>query len=636
MRSLVIAGQWACTFVVIFGSGAAGYALPALGGHLSLMILPSGIAVAAVYRWGRSMWPAVLLAGVAIDFSHRQPLIACIGVGVGLALSALAVRVLLERGGFDAAFSRARDVSLFIVAAAIGMLPAPLFGYLGCTLAGLTVGAADPLNWLRWWSNTTAGVLMLSPLLFGASAHSFSALREHWRAGALWGFALALCCVAIFLASDGQLARPPLFLLALLLITYGTIYFGLVVAALGALAICLCSAWCIVFGHGAFAQLTPLQGLLMIWTLSGSLTGINLIITALLAERDAAARAKARADWRYAQVFDGCPQPIWVHDRVTRQFLMVNEATCRLYGWRREQMLEMQVDALLPRELAEVLAGETEELDGTGNPDGTGEPRETQHVTREGRTLDVEMWTRIIDCGGRSSVLVFAIDVTERRAFGQALIEAVAAEQRRIGQEVHDGLGQELTGVALTARALANRAARERDAIATELDELALLATGCIQEARLIVQGLSPLTDADGSLESALETLARRGSLSGTPVHFQSRISEPMALDLRARNHLYRIAQEAVQNALKHSGARAIEISLESEAGAVRLEVLDDGRGLSADEERPAGLGMRTMRFRSSAIGARLTLGRAPGGGYAIRCEVPRTRAWPGAARAPQ
>jgi PAS domain S-box-containing protein len=612
-------------FLCIFAGGALGYSLPHLGGQFTLVILPSGIAVAALFRWGRRLWPAVLLAGIAIELWHGGALISCLGVGIGLALSAVLVNALLGVGGFDGRFRSPSEVSVFIIAATLGMLPAPLFGYLGAILAGTPGGAFEPINWLRWWSNTTAGVLMLTPVLIAASPGSFESVREHWREALLWGIAVALCCVLVFIAPSGQIARPPLFLLAIGIAIFGAFYFGLVVTALGTLTICLCSAWCIVVGRGAFAQLTPLQGLLMIWTLSGALTAINLIVIALLGSRDAAMRARARADWRYAQVFDGSPQPIWVHDLATRRFLMVNEAACRQYGYTREELLGLEVDALLSPD-APAMALES------SAPPGN-DPLETQHRTRDGRTLDVEVWWRIIECDGRTSVLTFAHDVTERRAFGQALIEAVAAEQRRIGQEVHDGLGQELTGLALSARALANRAARERDAIAGELDELALLATGCIQEARLIVQGLSPLTDADGSLESALDTLARRGTLSGTPVRFHSRMEEPLALDLKARSHLYRIAQEAVQNALKHAGAHAIDITLESTAEAVRLEVTDDGRGLDADEPRSGGLGMRTMRFRSSAIGARLSGHQRPGGGHVIRCEVPRHRSWRESAR---
>jgi signal transduction histidine kinase len=101
------------------------------------------------------------------------------------------------------------------------------------------------------------------------------------------------------------------------------------------------------------------------------------------------------------------------------------------------------------------------------------------------------------------SALVFAVDVTARRAFGQALMEAIGGEQRRIAQKMHDGLGQELTGLALSVRALANRAQKERDVISFDLDQLALLATSCIQDAHRIVQGLSPLTNADGNLDAA-------------------------------------------------------------------------------------------------------------------------------------
>jgi PAS domain S-box-containing protein len=608
-------------FGAILGAGALGFALPRMGSRLPLLILPSGFAIAAMYRWGRRMWPAVFAAGVAIDLSAHQPLIASVGVGVGLASGAALTAWVLERRGFDASFSRAKDVPLFIACSALGMALAPAFGFLGFYLAGVTTGAAQPVKWLRWWSNSTAGALLVAPILVAVSGRSFLQFIEHRVEGVLWVLGVAACCAAIFLVRDNT-ATPLIVVFAVLLIVVAAMRFGLVVSVSGVFAISALTTYSFAFSRGAFSQLNELQGLVIIWTFVAALAGVNLIITALLAERDSAGRQLLRAEQRYAQIFNGSPQPIWVHDRKTLQIFMINDAAVRQYGWSRQELLSMSVAGLIPPGEAHV-ASYVEENAETLRMD----PFETRHLARDGRVLEVEVWTRSIDFMGHAAEMVFAVDVTERRAFGRALIETVAGEQRRIGQEMHDGLGQELTGLALSLRALANRAVRERDAIAEDLDQLASLATSCIQNAHLVVQGLSPLTDADGSLEGALDALARRSSLSGTEVRFHAQHVAPLNLDLKARNHLYRIAQEAVQNALKHSAAKAVEIELSVRDGSVQLAISDDGRGLPAEARRGTGLGMRTMRFRAGAIGGRLSLGHRTDGGFEVACEAPQARA---------
>ncbi len=610
--------RWLLNFALIFATGALGYALPHIGSRVSLLLLPSGLAVAALYRWGLRMWPVVVAGGIAIELSAHQPIIAAVGVGIGLASGSALTVWILTRRNFDPDFGHDNDVPLFIAAAAVGMVLMPTFGYLGYALAGITARASNPVNWIRWWINATAGVLLIAPGLVALNRKSLVRFRQRWIEGSAWIGGIALCCAAI-LNAPGELGRPIIFVFSMLLIAVSTIRFGLVVSAAGAFAMSTQAAYCFAFNRGVFAQVDELQGLVLIWSFVASLSGVSLIITALLAERDAAALETLRAEQRYAQIFNDSPQPIWVHDPVSLRFLMINEAAVRQYGWSREDILSMSVTELLaPGASSGPLSDDGE----------TVEPFETQHLTRDGRVLDMEVWARSISFGGQRAELVFAFDVTERRAFGSALIEAIAGEQRRIGQEMHDGLGQELTGLALSARALANRAERERDAIAGDLAELASLATTCIQDARLIVQGLSPLTDAEGSLEAALEALARRSSLSGTEVRFHAQLEAPLMVDLKVRNHLYRIAQEAVQNALKHSGAHSIDIHLYVREPSVLLEIVDDGRGVPSEGEgeRGTGLGMRTMRFRASAIGGRLSIARRPGGGNSVKCEVPQTR----------
>jgi PAS domain S-box-containing protein len=618
-RALLI--RWACLFAAIFASGALGASLPSIGSRISLFLLPSGFAVAAMCRWGLPMWPAVLLGGMGIDLWLHRPLLASLFSGLGLVAASALTLWLLDRCGFNRTFSRGRDVPVFICAAAIGMVLGPSFAFLGYFLVGID-WSYDAVSWLRWWGNTTAGVLLVAPACVAASPKSFLPLKERPHEVLLWILGLIACCALIILG-PGAYSRPVVALVALILMVVGTMRFGLVLSALGAFVISLLTALSFAFRIGAFGQLDELPGLVIVWTFVAALNFVYLSITALLTQRDGAALARLQAEHRYAEIFESSPQPIWVHQRSTLRFLMVNEAALRQYGWSLAEMLSMSVTALMPP--GEPLPEEALQTVAPANP---AEPLEARHLTRDGRILEVEVFSRSIDFAGEPAELVFAMDVTGRRAFGRSLIDAIAAEQRRIGQEMHDGLGQELTGLALSARALANRAARERDAIAEDLSQLAALATSCIQDARLIVQGLSPLTDADGNLDAALEALARRSSLSGTPVRFHARHDAPMNIELKVRNHLYRIAQEAVQNALKHAGATAIDIELSYGAGNVRLEILDDGRGLPVDHPNGSGLGMRTMRFRASAIGARLIIGRGTDGtGNSVVCELTRRRA---------
>jgi len=604
-RHAVLPWMLACS--LIYASGALGFALPQLGSRLPLLLLPSGLAVAALFRWGARLWPAVFVAGMAIDLTEHKPLIAAVGVGAGLAAGASVCVWMLRKGGFDGGFSRAKDVPLFIFADVIGMTMAPALGYLGFHLNHVTL-PSDAVHWIRWWANSAAGVLLVAPGLIAASRRSFRPLADHWGSGALWLLGVLICCGAI-LGSPGDIGRPVIALAALILMVVGAIRFGLVVSAAGAFVMSALTALSFAFDIGAFAGLFELQGLVITWTFVAALNCVCLTVTALLAERDSAARANLDAERRYAEIFNGSPQPVWVYDRQSLRFLMINEAALQQYGWSREEILSMSIAALVAPGEPPLMPGDSE-------------PYETRHLTRDGRVIEVELWTRSIDFSGQPAELVFAFDVTGRRAYGRALTDAIAGEQRRIGQEMHDGLGQELTGLALSARALANRAAKERDAIAGDLEELASLATSCIQDARLIVQGLSPLTDADGNLDAALAALAQRSSRSGTPVSFQAKHESPVNISLKARNHLYRIAQEAVQNALKHSGAGAIEIELRAREDTIRLEIRDDGRGLAPDAANRGGLGMRTMRFRSSAIGGRLQIGPRGSGGNSVVCEV--------------
>ena len=606
-------------------AGAAVFVACAAGGaalHSAAYTFPlvhGAVAIAVTYRWGQRMALAIWAAALASELLlHRPPLVA-LCAGGGLALGACLAAWLLNRYGFDRKFGRAKDIAIFVIASAVGMTAAGMIGLAAFAVMGSTSASPDVSRWLRWSIDTGAGALLIGPALLGLSHQSLERFVEQWAQASFWIVGVGICCAVIAFA-PGPVGRSVVVMVAVLLVIVGAVRFGLVVSTVGAVTISCATALSLAFGFGMFGQFNEFTGRLTVLSFAATLTATSLIITVLLAERDAAALRTLQAERRYAHIFNGSPQAIWVHEPVTSSFLLVNAAAQRQYGWTLGEFLTMTV--------AELAAGGSRVLPFYLGHDTAREtyaaPFETRHVTRDGSIIEVEVWVRSIDFGGRPAELVFAIDVSERRTLGKALIDALAGEQRRIAAEIHDGLGQELTGLALSLRALATRAERESVSISASLDELARLAARTIEGSKRVVQGLSPLSDAGGSLLSALDGLARRASLSGTEVSFRARGDSTVMLDAEALDHCYRIAQEAVQNALKHAAASRIEIEVRSDHSGLLLSITDDGCGLSSNTSSHRGLGMRTMRFRANAIGGTLVIESTKNGGTAVRCQAPQ------------
>jgi signal transduction histidine kinase len=216
-------------------------------------------------------------------------------------------------------------------------------------------------------------------------------------------------------------------------------------------------------------------------------------------------------------------------------------------------------------------------------------------------------------------------DVSERRRLEAAVLDAVGQEQRRFASDLHDGLGQELTGLAFLLSALATEARNQGSAQASELERAYDVANRAMQSSQAIARGLSPIGAAEGGLIRALgDLVARLQGPSGPALEFSVAQGAPLHLVPAAADHLYRIAQEALSNALKHSQAAAIKVTLDIEADHVRLEIRDDGRGVRSPDANPAGLGLRTMQYRASMIGARCGISSIKPHGTRVSCECPQ------------
>jgi PAS domain S-box-containing protein len=226
--------------------------------------------------------------------------------------------------------------------------------------------------------------------------------------------------------------------------------------------------------------------------------------------------------------------------------------------------------------------------------------------------------------GNPTQILGAALDVTDRKRLEQEVLEIATSEQRRIGQELHDGTGQELTGLCMLADNLAEALKEVSAGEAQTAHRIAQRLRQALGQIRMLSRGLVPVeVDAEG-LMAALTELARSISdLHAVRCTFE--YAEPVLVeDNYTATQLYRIAQEAVTNALKHGQAANLRVSLEARGHYITLKIADDGIGLPANEEVQEGMGLRIMRYRAGQIGAHFTVTAGPTRGTIVTCTVYR------------
>lgn len=216
-------------------------------------------------------------------------------------------------------------------------------------------------------------------------------------------------------------------------------------------------------------------------------------------------------------------------------------------------------------------------------------------------------------------------DVTDRRQLERAIIETSSFEQNRIASDLHDGLGQELTGISLLLRAAMARLREDREAGERILREAVGLLGTSMHNARALAHGLAPAALEHGGLPGALSDLAARvRHLYRVGARFRNETDRALHLDPAQGNHLYRIAQECANNAVRHGHANFITLSLTSDREYLTLQVLDNGSGIRRSVNQPsAGMGLRIMEYRARMLGGTLQITSPPRGGTRIRCTVP-------------
>jgi PAS domain S-box-containing protein len=386
---------------------------------------------------------------------------------------------------------------------------------------------------------------------------------------------------------------------------------------------------------------------------AGQITGFSKI-SRDITEHKLAAR-------RFHDLLEAAPDAlIIVNERGLIQ--MVNAQAMRLFGYPREAMIGQRAETLVPKHQRKIHASYRQNfladphkrelfrgIEMTGRrQDGSIFPMEinlSQIQTAEGnyvisdiiditdrkqaeqaiRQLNVELEMRVeqrtAELSSANEELRELIDM--RRQLEEEILRISEHEQRRIGQDLHDDLGQQLAGAWMMSSVLDRTLTQRSAAEAASAKGISALLEKALAQTRSLARGLHPVSPADGGLMTALEELAARSSAM-FGIHCSLICPKPVQVDDQTlATHLYRIAQEAVSNAVKHGRAKAVNLELSATADGIRLTVLDNGIGLHAPSANHQGMGLRIMRYRADMIHGMLTIEKAKKGGTHLICIVP-------------
>jgi PAS domain S-box-containing protein len=301
----------------------------------------------------------------------------------------------------------------------------------------------------------------------------------------------------------------------------------------------------------------------------------------------------------------------------------VNPASERMFGYAAAEMIGHKVELLMPSPYREEHDGYLKRYLQTGEKHIIGVGRELEARRKDGSIFPMHLVVSEIE--DRKLFTGVLRDMTEYKRLEREVVEAASLEQRRIGQDLHDSVAQELTALNLLAKDLAETLRTDPVKASQMVEQMAQGLQRSVQEIRDVLRGLLPVAVDSEGLMAALADLAYRTQQEGKVVCAFDCPRRVSVADNLTATHVYLIAQEAVHNAVKHARAHMVRITLKGD-GALVLIIQDDGIGTPIRPETERGMGLRIMHNRAAIIGATLTIKPAEPTGTVVTCVLTRKK----------
>lgn len=328
-------------------------------------------------------------------------------------------------------------------------------------------------------------------------------------------------------------------------------------------------------------------------------------------------KAAEKAQLHYAVLVESSDDAI-IGKTLDGEITSWNRGAEHIFGYSRKEAVGRPIAFLIPEDLKDEEPGILAKIRHGESVDHY----ETVRRRKDGRLIHISVTVSPIrDADGKIiGASKVARDITERKRLETEISEISNREQQRIGQDLHDGLCQELTGIELMCQVLEQKLAAKSKSHAKQVGEIGEHIRQAIAHTRKLARGLFPVELEKNGFMSALHELADHfGKLFRIECRFEC--AAPVFIrDNVAATHLYRIAQEAINNAVKHGKAKRVVISLRPENDKIIMAVVDNGIGFSNKNREGSGMGLHTMKYRAGVIGATFEVRSETKTGATISC----------------
>ncbi len=584
-----------------------------------------GVAVAAFIAYGYRIWPAIAASAfiVAVEGSVGYP--AAAGQAAGATIAAATATYLLRRiRGFDPALSRLRDAIGLMVFGAFGSaLISASIGVTSMYMTGIQPYRGVESAWLIYWLGDSTGVLLVTPLVFTARRLLDIRSRTKWLELIALVLLLSVACFMVFGGSLISVRLDVLAFVELPFVIWGAINFGIGGATLSIFLIATLATILTAMGLGPFAVHTPLVNGVLLDVLFAVFAVSGLTLAAVIAERERVEgeherliREQASVDARrhLAAIVDSSNDPI-LSKTLDGVILSWNPAAERTFEYAEAEIVGRSINVLVPADrqnkqyelLRRIRAGERIEQ------------FETVRVSKSGRDHVVVLTiSPIRDAAGRIiGAAEIAHDITEEKRAEKALaamkgklLEAQEQERARIARELHDDISQRLALLSIDLAGLS--------------EDLELQAKGISLDVEALSRELHPSRIETLGVTAGMRIFCKEFARHhDVEVDFEAR-DVPPDIPSDISLSLFRVFQEALRNAVKHSGAKYMKVRLWAAERWVNLTIQDRGAGFDLKAAVTCGgIGLATMYERMKLVGGRLRIRSVPQRGTTVHARVP-------------